>query len=141
MTTIVVDTSVFVSGLISATGASREVLRRCLQGRYQSCMSLALFSEYRDMLGRHELFAECPLNAGEREELFCALMATSRLTEIFYLWRPNLSDEGDNHVIELAVAARAAVIVTHNRSDFLYPELKFPGIRILVPAELLKEYP
>ena len=141
MVSIVVDTSVFVSGLISAAGASREVLRRCLQNRYQSCMSLALFSEYRALLGRHELFVECPLDAGEREELFHALMAVSQLTEIFYLWRPNLADEGDNHVLELAVASRAAAIVTHNRTDFVRSELKFPDIRILAPADLLKEYP
>ena len=136
---IVIDTSVFVAALLSADGASREVIRRSLQRSYRPRMSLALFAEYRDLLGRGESFAKCPLTAGEREELFHALMAVSSLTEVFYLWRPNLPDEGDNHVLELAVAANAEAIVTHNRKDFLHAELRFPQLRILTPADLLKE--
>jgi putative PIN family toxin of toxin-antitoxin system len=139
MMNLIVDTNVFVSALISAAGASREVIRRCLQGRYQAYMSLALFAEYRDVLGRHELFANCPLDVGERDELFHAFMAVCRMTEIYYLWRPNLPDEADNHVLELAIAARAASIITHNRADFARSELRFPELRILAPAELLKE--
>jgi hypothetical protein len=33
----------------------------------------------------------------------------------------------------------AAVIVTHNRADFVRSEMPFPVPRILAPAELLKE--
>lgn len=139
MIDLIVDTNVFVSALISEEGASREVIRRCLLRRYQPCISLALFAEYRDVLGRHELFANCPLDATERDELFRAFMAVCRMTDIYYLWRPNLPDEADNHVLELAVAARAAAIVTHNRADFVRSELRFPELRILAPAELLKE--
>jgi putative PIN family toxin of toxin-antitoxin system len=139
MTDLIVDTNVFISALISEAGASREVIRRCLQGRYQACMSLALFAEYRDVVGRHELFAKCPLSVSERDALFHAFMAVCRMTEIYYLWRPNLPDEGDNHVLELAVAARATAIVTHNRADFIRSELRFPELRILAPADLLKE--
>ncbi|MDZ4251881.1 MAG: hypothetical protein U1A72_04835 [Sulfuritalea sp.] len=50
-----------------------------------------------------------------------------------------MSDEANNHVLELAVTARAAAIVTHNRADFVRSELRFPELRILAPAELLKE--
>jgi len=110
-----------------------------LQRRYQPCISLPLFAEYRDVLGRHELFARCPLDVTERDELFRAFMAVCRMTDIYYLWRPNLPDEADNHVLELAVAARAAAIVTHNRADFVRSELRFPELRILAPAKLLKE--
>ncbi len=136
---IVVDTSVFVSALLSESGASREVIRRCLQGRHTACMSLALFSEYRDLLGRETVFANCPLSKTECMELFHALIATCRMTEIYYLWRPNLIDEADNHVMELAVAARAEIIVTHNLADFKQTQLKFPAIRILSPANFLME--
>ncbi len=66
-------------------------------------------------------------------------MAVSRMTDIYYLWRPNLPDEADNHVLELAVAAGAEVLVTHNRADFVRSELRFPDLRILTPAQLLKE--
>ena len=136
---IVVDTNVFVSALMSPQGASREIIRRCLQQRLRPCLSLALFSEYRDLLARSGLFDNCLLDAAERQALFEALMSVSRMSEIYYLWRPNLPDEADNHVVELAVAAGAEAIVTHNRSDFERSQLRFPNIRICTPAQLLKE--
>jgi putative PIN family toxin of toxin-antitoxin system len=137
--TLVIDTNVFVSALRSADGASRAVIRRCLQGQYLPCMSLALFAEYRDVMGREPLFVDSPLTREERQELFYAFVAVCRLTEIYYLWRPNLRDEADNHVLELAVAAGAQAIVTYNRADFLGAELHFPELRIVMPADLLKE--
>jgi putative PIN family toxin of toxin-antitoxin system len=139
MDLLVVDTNVFVSALRSADGASRAVIRRCLQGQYRPCMSLALFAEYRDVMGRERLFKDSPLTSDERQELFYAFIAVCRLVEIYYLWRPNLRDEADNHVLELAVAAGARTIVTYNHADFLGAELHFPGLRIVVPADLLKE--
>ncbi len=139
MSTLVVDTNVFVSALRSADGALRAVIRRCLQGQYTPCMSLALFAEYRDVMGRDALFTDSPLTSEERQELFFAFIAVCRLTEIYYLWRPNLRDEADNHVLELAVAAGAQAIVSYNRADFLGAELHFPKLRIVMPADLLKE--
>lgn len=50
----------------------------------------------------------------------------------------NLKDEGDNHVVELAVAGRAEMIVTRNLRDFLNMELRFPALRICSPEEFLK---
>jgi uncharacterized protein len=138
---IVIDTCVFVSALLSESGASREVIRRCLLGRYTPCMSLALFTEYRDLLSREWVFTGCPLNPIERLELFHALMAVCRPTEIYYLWRPNLVDEADNHLLELALAGRAHAIVTHNRADFERSQLSFPEVRILTPSSLLQEGP
>jgi hypothetical protein len=38
--------------------------------------------------------------------------------DVYFGWRPNLSDEGDNHLIELAVAGGAGWIVTNNLADF-----------------------
>ncbi len=70
-----------------------------------------------------------------------AFFAVSQWTEMYYLWRPNLRDEGDNHVIELAVAGNAEAIVTRNRRDFERAELRFPQVRIVTPAQCLKEYP
>jgi hypothetical protein len=36
---------------------------------------------------------------------------------VYFLWRPNLPDEADNHLIELALAGAAQTIVTHNLND------------------------
>lgn len=139
MKKLVIDTNVFVSALRSADGASRVVIRRCLLRQYMPCMSLALFAEYRDVMGREPLFAASPLSASERQDLFHAFVAVCHLTEIYYLWRPNLPDEADNHVLELAVAAGADAIVTYNRTDFAGAELHFPKLRVVAPSDLLKE--
>ena len=55
---------------------------------------------------------------------------------IFFLWRPFLRDPGDDHVLELAVAAGCEGIVTYNMRDFRDAE-QF-GIRVLEPAAFLK---
>ena len=57
---------------------------------------------------------------------------------IYYLWRPNSVDEGDNFLIELALAGNATSIVTNNVSDLRNAELKFPGIKIVTPGEMLR---
>ncbi|MFN7664382.1 MAG: PIN domain-containing protein, partial [Inhella sp.] len=45
----------------------------------------------------------------------------------------NLPDEADNHLIELAVAGQASVIVSRNLRDLTRGELRFPGLQVLVP--------
>jgi predicted nucleic acid-binding protein len=59
--------------------------------------------------------------------------------ETFFLWRPNLPDEGDNHLIELAVAGGATTIVTHNVRDLRGGELRFPQIAVETPGEFMKK--
>jgi putative PIN family toxin of toxin-antitoxin system len=136
---LIIDTNVLVSALMSDSGASREVIRRCLAKRYQPFISMALFTEYRNVMGRHSLFEGCIFPADKRRALFAAFASVCRKTEIYYLWRPNLRDEGDSHVVELAIAAAAKAVVTHNVSDFVRTELRFPALRVLTPAQLLKE--
>ncbi|ABK45374.1 conserved hypothetical protein [Magnetococcus marinus MC-1] len=135
---IILDTSVFVAALLSPKGASRAVLRGCLQRHYYPIMGAALFAEYESLLGREELFEKCPVLPQERKALLEALMGVSRWTNIYFGWRPNLKDEGDNHIIELALAGGASMIVTHNIKDFAAPELQFPHLQIVTPAELLR---
>jgi len=54
------------------------------------------------------------------------------------LWRPNLRDESDNHLVELAVAGGAQAIVARNKRDFRAAELAFEGLAVLAPAECLR---
>ena len=57
--------------------------------------------------------------------------------DLLYLWRPNLRDEIDNHLLELAVAAGAETIITANKRDFVNNELRFPAICIETAGEFL----
>jgi predicted nucleic acid-binding protein len=65
-------------------------------------------------------------------------MAVSEWVNIYYLWRPNLRDEGDNHLLELAIAGNANYIVTNNIKDFKNTELMFPHILILKPDDFMR---
>jgi putative PIN family toxin of toxin-antitoxin system len=136
---IVLDTSVFVSALLGPRGASREVLSACLMRRLHPLMGAALFAEYEALLSRSTLFEKSHLDPAKRESLLNGFLNVCQWTNIYYGWRPNLRDEGDNHLIELAVAGGAAAIVTKNLRDLRSGELHFPGLRILDPAGLLKE--
>jgi PIN domain len=90
------------------------------------------------VLGRPETQRRCPLTAMEQTQLLDAFLSRTRLVEVYYHWRPNLPDEGDNHVLELAVAAGDAPIVTFNQRDFRSGELRFPGIIVQTPGARLK---
>lgn len=135
---IVVDTSVFISALISSTGSSRELIRRCLKGEYQPLMGNALFSEYESVIGREEILAKCPLTSAEISALLASFLSVSQWVSIYYLWRPNLKDEADNHLIELAVAGNAQIIATQNIKDFQNSQLLFPNLSILKPEEIIR---
>jgi putative PIN family toxin of toxin-antitoxin system len=141
MPTVLVDTNVLVAALLRGGGTSRAVLRACLTGQYQPVIGPALLSEYEDVLGRAELFSDSVLSAKERNEVFDALLHRCRWVEVFYAWRPNLPDEADNHLIELAVAAQADVIVTRNLRDVSRGELKFPSLKVLAPEQCLEVFP
>ena len=135
---IVVDTNVLVSAVLSPDGAAREVLRQCLAGAAQPLIGNALFLEYEDVLSGEELFAEALIGLEERAALMDAVLGVCQWINISYLWRPNLRDEADNHVVELAVAGNAAWIVTGNARDVAEAELVFDGFRVVTPGEWLK---
>ena len=139
ITKVVIDTSVFISALIGQKGASRELIRRCLIGDYQPLMGNALFCEYESVLTRAVIIDQCPLSKAEISALLSAFLSVSKWIAIYYTWRPNLKDEADNHIIELAVAGNAQTIATHNIKDFKNTELLFPDLKIVKPEALLRE--
>ena len=92
------------------------------------------------MLARPELFLRSSISDTERDALLAALISRCTWVRVYYLWRPNLPDEADNHLVELAVAGNAEAIVTHNTRDFERTELRFPALRIVAPGALIAEH-
>jgi len=137
---IVVDTNVVVSAMKSSGGTSREVLRLCLQRGCHPLMGDKLFAECEDVLSRPALFRHSPLSSGEREELIDAYFSVCEWVPVFFLWRPNLPDEGDNHLIELAVAGAATKLITFNVRDLRSGELRFPQLEILTPSTFMRNW-
>ena len=135
---IVVDTSVVISALIGPTGPARALLRQYFEDKYHPLMSSALFCEYQSVITRKDIISQCPLSQEEIFTLLSAFMSISQWVVINYLWRPNLQNEADNHLIELAVAGNAHVITTNNLRDFKNAQLLFPQLSILTPEQILK---
>lgn len=135
---IVVDTNVFISAVLSTTGSNRKLIRACLEGKAIPIMGAALFHEYEDLLSRNDLMQQSPISSEERDTLFTAFLSVSEWIRVYFLWRPNLPDKGDDHLIELAVAGGASAIVTNNLSDLRGGELRFPELKILTPNQFLK---
>ena len=79
-----------------------------------------------------------PLSQLEQNELLEAYLFTCKYNEIYYMWRPNLKDENDNFVVELAVASGAEAIITYNVKDFKSAELVFKH-KIITPEDFIKE--
>lgn len=132
---VVIDTSVFISALLGRGGHSCRVLRMCLREECIPLMGTKLFLEFESVMAREVLFRKCPINEDERQTLLDAFLHVCRWVNVYYTWRPNLQDEGDNHVLELAVAGGAEVIVTKNTKDFQSGSLLFPYIKILHPKD------
>lgn len=136
--TAVIDTNIFI-GACLGTGAPSRVIAACLAGQVKPLMGTALLNEYEDVLAREALFAGCRLTVAERHELLDIYLASCEWVRVYYAWRPNLPDEGDNHLVELAVAGGASRIVTRNLRDLTRGELRFPQLHCLGPEDFLKE--
>lgn len=134
----VIDTNVFV-GACLGQGAAWQVVRACIEGRVRPLLGAALLAEYEDVLGRDALFQRSGLNAEERQELLDIFVAQGEWVRVYFAWRPNLPDEGDNHLVELAVAAGARFVVSRNLRDLEHAQLKFPSLSCVAPQAFLKE--
>jgi len=126
----VVDTNGFVSALLRREWHNRQVLRACLEERWQPVMGQALLLEYEGILGRDPVFCKSPFSAAERNARFEAFLSVCDRVHVYYLWRPNLRG---------AVAGGATAIVTNNLGDFRSADLRFPDLQVLSPRDALQE--
>ena len=128
------DTNVLYAGLYSSQGASHQILRAIEDRRLKIVLSTTLLLEYEDVLRRNQ--EELKLSNRAISGLLDSLCDLSEHQQIWFLWRPCLPDPKDDHVLELAVAARTEFIVSHNVRDF--NEAKRFGINAITPKRLLE---
>lgn len=135
MQRIVLDTSVLVAAVRSRRGASFQLLSRIGTGAFDVVVSVPLVLEYEDALIRH--LQATTLLESDLHNLIDYVCSVAIRQEIFFLWRPQLRDPGDDLVLEVAVAAGCDAIVTHNVRDFVGAG-RF-GMRVLTPGAYLQE--
>ena len=138
---IVQDTNVFVAALRKGGGASAIVLDRCLSLKDQAFMGAALYAEYEELISRENLWCDVPISREEREMLLDDFCATARWQSVYFRWMPNLPDESDDHVLELAIVGGVEHLVTHNTRDFERGEMRFSMPVVVTPAEHLEKNP
>jgi putative PIN family toxin of toxin-antitoxin system len=129
----VMDTSVLIAALRSRRGASFELLRLVGDDRWRLHLSTALLLEYEEVARREA--QQFWLHPDRIEDVLAFLAATGREHAIRFRWRPFLPDPNDAFILELAFAAHADYIVTHNIRDFAGAE-RF-GLEAVTPAQLL----
>jgi putative PIN family toxin of toxin-antitoxin system len=132
---IVVDTNVFVTALRSKHGASYKLIQLIKEGVFQFNLSVPLALEYEAVAKR--TIGEITLDENEVDNILDFVISKSNLWQIFYLWRPELNDPGDDMVLELAVTANCQYIITYNVADFKPTKKKF-GITAITPKEFLQ---
>ncbi len=131
---VILDTNIIFAGLYSSSGASFQVLRLLDAGRINPVISTSLLFEYEDVLKRKQELLE--LSNEQVDTVLDNICALSKFQKIYFLWRPYLNDQKDDHVLEVAVASKTNIIVTHNLKDFKGVE-KF-GVKAITPSKYLE---
>lgn len=130
-TRVVLDTNIIVAAFQSATGASNAILRELGTRKFTHVYSNALLYEYEEVLLRLNL-----LSVTQLETFLAFFVQQGEAAMIYFRLRPQLKDPKDEHVLELAVNARVAYLVTFNLKDFV-PARHF-GINVILPRDFLQ---
>ncbi len=134
---VVLDTDVILAGILSATGASRQVFLKTIEGDMTGLISVPLLMEYEAMLKRPQHLKRAYATIGDIDVILDRIAATFCPVIIYYSWRPFLRDANDDMVLEAAVNGESDMIVTFNLKDFDHVKSKF-GIEVLNPGTILR---
>jgi putative PIN family toxin of toxin-antitoxin system len=135
---MVLDTDVLVAAFRSERGASRQLLIAALDQRFVILASTAIWLEYEAVMTRPSQLDAMQLNATEVRDALAALATVAEQVLIHFLWRPVLTDAGDEHVLDLAMNGRADMLVTFNQDDFAEASKTFQ-IEVVTPAVALRK--
>jgi putative PIN family toxin of toxin-antitoxin system len=131
---VLLDTNVLVAATRSRRGASFELVSLLPDARFQIALSVALYTEWQDVMTRPE---HLPPGMGpdDARGFLRYLASLAHLQDVYYLWRPFLRDPDDDMVLECAVAFGSRFLVTHNLRDF--QRITELGVQPVTPAQFL----
>lgn len=137
---VTLDTNILYQALKSKTGASYFILQQVRNGRIQVALSVPVFHEYQDVLTRNKSLKDFGLQLNDVEKFLRFMAYISKTYEIYFLLRPNLKDETDNMLVELAVTSQSDYLITSNVRDFENAQLKFEQLKIITPGEFVEKW-
>ena len=129
----VMDTNVLYAALRSSTGASHEVLRRLRAGEWTLLLSNTIVTEYEEILQREA--TDLGLDPAEIGPLLDDLCLLAERHPRLEPREPMLPDPDDEAFAQLAAAARADALITHNLAHF-EPARRL-GIPVVTPRDFL----
>lgn len=132
----VIDTNVFVSGVISPKGSPRKILELAKREVFKVVTSLSINHEIFEVLHRDYIYNKYGLTEEIIDALASFLYEGTILTEDFYKIHKVKRDPEDNKLIACAVEADAGYIVS---GDVHLLSLKhYKGIQIVDASSFLK---
>ncbi len=133
---VVIDTNILVSAIMSPDNACRRVLRMAFEGGIIPIVGTSLYLEYEDVMARDDVFVgRSPLDVGARMAFLDDVLSVSQWVDIHYLWSRNSRNEGDAHILELAVAGQARYVISQAIKDFRFSEIHLPEIEVVHPSD------
>ena len=127
----VIDTNVVFEGLTQQVSVPTLIVDAWRLRLFQPCVSNALAYEYADVLSRKL----SPLRWDRTQPVVEELLALAEFVPLYFSWRPSSPDPGDEHVVDCAMNASAAV-VTSNVRDFMWARAEL-RLQVLRPGEFL----
>ena len=129
---IVLDTNVYISGLLVPEGNPGKILRLISGGQIQLLYSHEILTEIHRVLREKIKYTETDAKrAVQTFRVQGELIQTTSLIEVI------VSDPTDNKILECALDGNADVIVSGDKKHLL-SLVKFRGIPILSPADFLR---
>lgn len=125
----VIDTNVLFEGMTKSGGAAGYLVDAWMAGVIDVYVSNALAYEYTEVLSR-KLSAE---RWRRLKPILGTLLAKAYFVTVYYSWRPISPDPQDDHVVDCAMNASAAV-VTENMRDFRTAHESL-GLPVMKPVE------
>ena len=130
---LVVDTNVLISAGLSHSGFPYEVTELVFDREVEAVVDERILREYREVMSRSRL--------GIDPHIIKAVMAFFEMSAVRVVAEPlsvELPDPSDRMFMEVAISGLADCIVTGNKRHF--PTKACRGVRILSPAEFVREY-
>ncbi len=75
---------------------------------------MPVFIEYQDVLTRDKSLKDFELQLNDVDRFLRFIAYIGKIFEIYFLLRPNLKDEKDNKIVELAVTSKSKWL-SHNK--------------------------
>jgi len=130
---IVLDTNVLVSGLLTPFGANGEIVRLVSAGVLIVQYDSRILLEYQNVLSRPKFQFDI-----QNVNTFLAYIKQNGQVVSGAPLKKRLPDIEDEPFLEIAIASRAACLITGNKKHF--PKESRQSIKIFSPSEFIEFY-